>query len=147
MNRHINFHGKVRRYNHNLSYRNYFSGEIGEMRPIWLEDGVPGDTFQYTPEVRAFFAPLVFPILSRMKCRVDTFFVPARLCWSEFENFITGGSDGSLSPAYPSVRHVLSSITDGNILEDFQRSMGTVQSARSLLNNLGHPVISNPTLT
>lgn len=147
MNRHINFHGKVRRYNHNLSYRNYFSGEIGEMRPIWLEDGVPGDTFQYTPEVRAYFAPLVFPVLSRMKCRVDTFFVPARLCWSEFENFITGGSDGSLSPAYPSVRHVRSSITDSNILQDFDRSIGTVSSARSLLNNLGHPVMSNPTLS
>lgn len=73
MNRHINYHGKVKLHNHNLSYRNFFSGEIGELRPVWLEDAVPGDIFQYKPEVRCYFSPLVYPVLSSMKARVDVF--------------------------------------------------------------------------
>ena len=106
MNRHINFHGKVRRWNHNLSYRNSFSGEFGELRPVWVEDGVPGDTFQYHPEARIYFAPLVFPTLANLKARIDVFFVPNRLAWTEWESFITGGPDNNLSPAYPSIRSV-----------------------------------------
>ena len=74
MNRHVKFTGKVKRYSHNLSYRNFFSGEIGQLRPVWLEDAVPGDTFQYKPEARIYFAPLVYPVLSSMKARIDVFY-------------------------------------------------------------------------
>ena len=96
MNRHLNFAGQVKRYNHNLSYRNFFSGELGEMRPVWLEDGVPGDTVHYKPEVRLYFSPLVFPVLSSIKARIDVFFVPQRLAWTEWESFITGGPENNL---------------------------------------------------
>lgn len=140
MNRHINFHGHVKRYNHNLTYRNFFSGEIGEMRPVWLEDGVPGDTFQYKPEVRCYFAPLVFPVLSSMKARVDVFFVPQRLAWSEWESFITGGPDNNLSPAYPSVRNVFSAAKSAGydaLFESFYQNQ--VENYNSVLGNLGHP--------
>lgn len=141
MNRHINFHGKVRRYNHNLSYRNFFSGEIGELRPVWLEDAVPGDTFQYHPELRCYFAPLVFPVLTSMKARVDVFFIPQRILWNEWESFITGGPDNTLDPAYPSVRNVLAA--SGNTQAALE-SWLTRQFAyrNSLLNNLGHPYIT-----
>lgn len=140
MNRHINFAGKVRRWRHNLSYRNYFSGEIGEMRPIWCEDGVPGDTFEYTPEARIYFAPLLFPVLSKMVCRIDTFFVPNRLAWSEFENFITGGPDGTLAPAYPSIRHIYASLSAAD--QSAFASWFSTGSANvnSIWNNLGLPI-------
>lgn len=140
MNRHINFNGKVRRWRHNLSYRNFYSGEIGEMRPVWLEDGVPGDTFEYTPEARIYFAPLLFPVLTKLTCRIDTFFVPNRLAWSEFENFITGGPDGSLAPAYPSIRHIYNSL-DSTGKAAFAPWIGTSQSnLNGIFNNLGLPV-------
>lgn len=140
MNRHINFHGQVKRYNHNLSYRNFFSGEIGEMRPVWLEDGVPGDTFQYKPELRCYFAPLVFPVLSAMKARVDVFFVPQRLAWSEWESFITGGPENNLSPAYPSVRNVFNAASQAgydSLFDSFYQNQ--VSNLNSVLGNLGHP--------
>lgn len=144
MNRHINFHGHVKRYNHNLTYRNFFSGEIGEMRPVWLEDGVPGDTFQYKPEVRCYFAPLVFPVLSSMKARVDVFFVPQRLAWSEWESFITGGPDNNFSPAYPSVRNVASAVDSAGYSQQFELWFyNNVQNSNSLLGNLGHPTSSD----
>lgn len=135
MNRHLNFAGQVKRYNHNLSYRNFFSGELGEMRPVWLEDGVPGDTVHYKPEVRLYFSPLVFPVLSSMKARVDVFFVPQRLAWTEWESFLTGGPENNLSPAYPSARNVASS-TQAGFSTWF---IGQISSASSLLCSLGHP--------
>lgn len=149
MNRHINFSGKVRRWRHNLSYRNFFSGEIGEMRPVWCEDGVPGDTFEYTPEARIYFAPLLFPVLTKMTCRVDTFFVPNRLAWSEWENFITGGPDGTLAPAYPSVRHIYSSLSVGAQSAFASWFNSGAANNNSIWNNLGLPVgagtpVNNP---
>ena len=109
--RRVKYTGKVKLHPRNLSYRNFFSGEIGELRSVWLEEGVPGDQFTYTPEVRAYFAPLVFPVLSALSCRIDVWFVPHRLAWTEFESFITGGPDNNLSPAYPSVRNVYNSLS------------------------------------
>lgn len=144
MNRHLNFHGKVKRYNHNLSYRNFFSGEIGELRPVYLEDMVPGDTFQYKPELRLYFAPLVFPVLASMKARVDLWFVPNRLAWKQWENFITGGPENNLSPAYPSLRNVWAAVQQGTTVNEFVNFyQNNVTSYRSLLNNLGHPSDTN----
>lgn len=140
MNRHIKFHGDVRRYNHNLSYRNFLSGEIGEMRPVWLEDGVPGDTFQYKPEVRFYFSPLVFPVLSSMKARIDVFFVPDRLAWDEHQNFMTGGPDNSLNPPAPSVRNVYAAADAAGLGSLFTTwYYANVTNVNSLLGNLGHP--------
>lgn len=142
MNRHVKFHGNVKRYNHNMSYRHFFSGEIGELRPTYLEDAVPGDTFQLKPEVRLYFAPLIYPVLSSMKCRIDYFFVPNRLAWDEWEAFYTGGSDNNLSPAYPSARNVYSSLSGSQkavFASWFQRN---VIGKDNLLNDLGHPQIS-----
>lgn len=144
MNRHVKFTGKVKRYSHNLSYRNFFSGEIGQLRPVWLEDAVPGDTFQYKPECRIYFAPLVFPVLSSMKARIDVFFVPTRIAMKEFPNFITGGPDNNLNPLYPSMRNVHAAAaaagTETLLEQIFDEG---VQNYNSLLNDLGHPTITN----
>ena len=147
MNRHIRFHGKVRRFNHNLSYHNFFSGEIGELRPVYLEDMVPGDTFQYRPEFRLYFAPLVFPVLSTMKARLDLFFVPNRLAWNEWENFYTGGPSNALHPNYPSVRNLISALSGVNKTNFINWVSASSSNYNSLLNNLGHPYLVNPVLS
>lgn len=147
MNRHLRFHGKVRRFNHNLSYHNFFSGEIGELRPVYLEDMVPGDTFQYRPELRLYFAPLVFPVLSTMKARIDLFFCPNRLAWNSWENFYTGGPDNSLHPNYPSVRNIIDSLSGAQKTAFVSWVNASAASHNSLLNNLGHPYLVNPVLT
>lgn len=143
MNRHVKFTGKVKRYSHNLSYRNFFSGEIGQLRPVWLEDAVPGDTFQYKPEARIYFAPLVYPVLSSMKARIDVFFVPTRLAMKEFQNFITGGPDNNLNPLYPSMRNVHAAALAAGTETLLEQILDEgVQNYNSLLNNLGHPTIT-----
>lgn len=133
----VRYSGKVKLYNHNLSYRNFYSGEIGELRPVWLEDGVPGDQITYTPEVRAYFAPLVFPVLSSLKCRIDVWFVPNRLAWSEWDSFITGGPENNLSPAYPSVRHLYDSLPSVTKPEFLAWFVPAVAVNNSIFDNLG----------
>ena len=135
--RRVKYTGKVKLYNHNLSYRNFYSGEIGELRPVWLEDGVPGDQVTYTPEVRAYFAPLVFPVLSSLKCRIDVWFVPNRLAWTEWDSFITGGPDNNLSPAYPSVRHLYDSLPSTTKPEFNAWFVPAVSVQNSIFDNLG----------
>lgn len=144
MNRHINFHGKVKRFTHNLTYRNFFSGEFGELRPIWAEDAVPGDTFQYHPEARIYFAPLLFPVLTNLKARIDVFFVPDRLTWSEFESFITGGPENNLSPAAPSIRNLYASLGSGRQSQMSIAWRAAINDPQSLLSNLGHPCDQDP---
>lgn len=144
MNRHINFHGNVKRFTHNLTYRNFFSGEFGELRPIWAEDAVPGDTFQYHPEARIYFAPLIFPVLTNLKARIDVFFVPDRLTWTEFESFITGGPENNLSPAAPSVRNVYNSLGSGRQSQMSTAWRAAINDPQSLLSNLGHPCDQDP---
>lgn len=141
MNRHINWARKVRRYDHNLTYRHFFSGNFGELRPCYLEDTVPGDTFKITPQVRIYFAPLAVPTLANIKCRIDYFFVPNRLAWDQFDDFITGGPDNNLNPAYPSIKNVHDTNTDApDVIEDW-----TVEAAannNSIICDLGHPTIT-----
>lgn len=47
------------------------------------------------------FAPMLAPIMHRINVRTEYFFVPNRLVWDEWEDFITGGPDGTLSPTAP----------------------------------------------
>ena len=45
-------------------------------------------------EVLVKLAPLIAPIMHRVDCFTHYFFVPNRLVWSGWEEFITGGPDG-----------------------------------------------------
>jgi len=66
---------------------------MGEIAPMCVMDCLPGDHFRITPEVLLRFAPLVAPIMHRVNVTTRYFFVPNRILWSEWENFITGTTE------------------------------------------------------
>lgn len=92
---------KLRKSVFDLSYENTLSFDMGQLIPIYTENVVPGDKFKVSSEVLLRFAPLVAPVMSRMNCYVHYFFVPWRLVWDDWEDFITGGADGLSDPAFP----------------------------------------------
>ena len=47
------------------------------------------------------FAPMLAPIMHRVNVYTHFFFVPYRLLWKDWEDFITGGRTGSVSPVFP----------------------------------------------
>lgn len=66
------------------------SCKMGELVPIMVEECVPGDRFRIGCESLIRFAPLVAPVMHRFDVTMHYFFVPNRLVWNGWEDFITG---------------------------------------------------------
>ena len=84
-----------------LSYSKTFTCDMGELIPIMCDEVVPGDVFKIGCESVIRFQPLVAPVLHEINQYVHYFFVPYRILWSDWENFITGGVTGNLTPSLP----------------------------------------------
>ena len=77
-----------------LSHERKLSMKMGNLVPIMLNEVVPGDKFQINTEILMRMAPMLAPIMHRLNVYTHYFFVPTRLVWDDFEEFITGGRLG-----------------------------------------------------
>ncbi len=84
----------------NLTHDRKFSSRIGELTPILLQECVPGDNFKIKSSSMVRFAPMIAPIMHRVNVYTHFFFVPNRLLWNEWEDFITGGDGESVNPVW-----------------------------------------------
>lgn len=76
-----------------LSHSVKTSFQMGEIVPICVMDAIPGDIFTITPHNMIRFAPMIAPVMHEINGIVDFYFVPNRLLWPEWEDWITGKSD------------------------------------------------------
>lgn len=95
----------------NLSHDVSLTTDFGKLIPIYLEDVVPGDRFRISTEMVIKMLPTLAPVFSGIECRVDYFFVPNRILWNEWQDFITGGVDGTELPVMPTL-----SLTESGVL-------------------------------
>lgn len=95
---------RPRRNKFNLSHERKMSLNMGNLVPIMCQEIVPGDKFRVHTEIMLRLAPMLAPIMHRVNVRTEFFFVPNRLIWTEWEDFITGGRDGNAAPVWPHVR-------------------------------------------
>lgn len=93
----------VQRSAFDLSHERKMSIKQGYLYPMLLEEVLPSDKFEVSSEVMLRMAPMIAPPMHRINVKVDYFFVPNRLVWNEWEDFITGGEQGDLSPVYPTM--------------------------------------------
>ncbi|WGL31427.1 major capsid protein [Dipodfec virus UOA04_Rod_1038] len=107
---------KPRRSDFNLSHMVKFSCNAGEDIPILCEPVLPGDSAQCVTEALVRLAPTLYPLYERINVYTHFFFVPTRLIWKDFQDFITGGSDGTLHPEYPTFS-VKTTVTDSNAFQ------------------------------
>lgn len=77
-----------------LSHEKRISSRIGKLTPCLISETMPNDTFHGSTEVLVKLAPLIAPIFHRLNLYVHYFFVPLRLLWEDWEEFITGGRLG-----------------------------------------------------
>lgn len=82
---------RPRRNSFDLSYDKRFTCDMGELIPIACDHVVPGDIFKIGCEITLRFQPLVAPIYHEVRVQTHWFFVPYRLLWPQWEEFITGG--------------------------------------------------------
>lgn len=108
-----------------LSYEKKLTCDMGQLIPVMCDEVVPGDTFKIGNQVVVRFQPLVAPIMHEINIYTHYFFVPYRLMWDGWEDFITGGVDGEDASAVP-------------------RWSPTSTAKNSLWDYLGFPVGVNP---
>ncbi|UPW40899.1 major capsid protein [Sigmofec virus UA08Rod_6151] len=85
----------------NNSFENKLTAQFGALVPVLCMDVIPGDYAKLRSEVFMRLMPLISPVMQRMNIYLHFFFVPNRLIWDDWEEFITGGEDGTSAPVPP----------------------------------------------
>ncbi len=80
----------MKRHKHSLSNYRIFSCDMGELVPIGITEVLPGDTFQHRTSALIRLVPLNSPVMHPVKVRIHSWFVPNRIIWDGWEDFITG---------------------------------------------------------
>lgn len=109
-----------------LSHDVKMSTRFGRLTPTLCMECVPGDRFRIGCESLIRFAPLVSPAMHQFYVTMHYFFVPNRILWQGWEDFITGNKIlQNATPAFPFINF------EGDT-EEFD--------IKSLANYLGIPV-------
>lgn len=123
---------KPKRNLFDLSHEVKGSGKFGYLYPVLLMEGLPGDTIRDVMTCLLRFAPMLSPVMHRMDVKTDFFFVPTRILCDSWEEFITGGQDGTAEPVLPYFSPA-SIIADGGEAEN-------VMNRGTLWDHFGLPI-------
>lgn len=89
------------------------SGQMGDLIPIMCEPVMPSDRFNISCEAMVRLAPLVAPIFHRLDCTMHYFFVPNRILWDGWEEFITN----SAVKAFPTMEMAAGGTGEGTLAD------------------------------
>lgn len=84
----------MKRNKFSLSHYKLLTCDMGYLIPLTHYHVLPGDTFQQSTSCLIRVSPLLAPVMHPVRVRIHHWFVPFRLIWDDFEDFITGGEDG-----------------------------------------------------
>lgn len=87
-----------------LTHQHVTTINFSQLVPICTMEAVPGDIFNISCETFIRLQPLITPMMHRCDVTVHYFFVPNRILWDGWEDFITGNralETGLNTPAAP----------------------------------------------
>lgn len=93
----------MKRGKFSLSNYKLLSADMGELIPCGIWEVLPGDTVQAATSALLRASPLLAPVMHPVDVRIHHWFVPHRLVWEDWENFITGGPDGLDASVFPTI--------------------------------------------
>lgn len=93
----------MKRSKFSLSNYKLLSCDMGELVPIGMFEVLPGDSVQQSTSALVRVAPLLSPVMHPVQVRIHHWFVPNRIIWDDWENFITGGPDGENASIFPTI--------------------------------------------
>jgi len=76
---------------------------MGELVPIMVTEAVPGDKFKISAESLIRFAPLVAPMMHRCDVSMHYFFVPNRILWDGWQDWIVN-KDNNVEREHPYIQ-------------------------------------------
>lgn len=92
----VNPPARVKKSAFDLSHERKLTMEMGKLTPVFLQEVIPGDKWNIQTQSMIRFAPLLAPLYHRVNAYIHYFFVPMRLLWDEWEDFITNNTTSSL---------------------------------------------------
>ena len=108
------------------------SFDIGQLIPFYVEEVLPGDTHQIETNILARMQTLLTPIMDEVFLDVFYFFVPNRLCWDHWKEFM---GENTQSAWYPETEYVLPQI---------QLKPNSSIVAKSVADYMGIPIVTTP---
>lgn len=103
----------------NLSNFHNCTFKLGYLYPVNLTEVLPGDSVQLSTSVFLRLAPMVVPVMHPVYMHLSNFFVPSRILWDGFEDFITGGPDGTDTSVLPKVTLNVTNSPVGSLADAF----------------------------
>lgn len=120
---------KLKRNAFDLSHEHKTAVGLGKLIPVECIECLPGDTFKITPSMLSRMQALISPMMHRVDVSLHWFKVPYRLCWSQWDKFITAGVNGNDAPELPY-------FTLGDIMADYDDKL----AVGSLADYMGIPI-------
>lgn len=93
----------MKRGKFSLSHSKLFTCDMGKLIPCGLTEVLPGDSVQQATSALVRCSPLLTPVMHPVDVRIHHWFVPNRLVWNDWEDFITGGPDGLNASVFPTI--------------------------------------------
>lgn len=90
---------------------------MGDLIPIFNCEALPGDRISIGADSIVRMAPMIAPVMHRLDISIHYFFVPYRLLWDNWENYIF--NNGTTLPAHPFVKLSTTSPFTYNPLLDY----------------------------
>lgn len=88
----------LQRFKHNLSHYHLTTLDMGQLVPVACVEVLPGDTLAHAVSVMLRVTPLVRPVMHPVHVKVHCWFVPNRLVYSGWEDFITQANPAETIP-------------------------------------------------
>lgn len=116
---------------HNLSHFRNTTGHMGQLIPIAAMEVLHGDTFKANSSMFMRLSPLAAPIMHPVHCHIHHYFVPYRIVWDEFTDFITGGEDFTDASVVPTIDFTGSPVTKGSLANHLGLPVGFASKAEA----------------
>lgn len=108
---------KPRSNQFDLSHDVKLSCNMGYLIPTLCLDLVPGDNVRLGCQALTRLAPMVAPMMHRVDVYMHYFFVPNRLLWDNWKNFITNTKVAGSVPAFPWMDYGQSEYNNNPVLD------------------------------
>lgn len=110
----------------NLSHQLLTTCNFGTLVPVLCQECLPGDTFRISTEMFTRFQALVAPVMQRVDAKLEYFFVPNRIIYGGWRDYITDRTQQMLP-----------------VVSSSQIAGTSMHEKCSLFDYLGYPVAHN----
>lgn len=114
-----------------LSHDVKLTGNMGNLMPILAMETVPGDSFKISADSLIRFMPMTSPVMHRIDVTIHYFFVPNRILWKNWDDFISGKNTSLVHP-YINTSSLAEAVAEGSLMDYMGIPSGALNSGIKL---------------